>query len=160
MSNLYWLSEERFQKIKPLLPDDVRSVPRAVLLAGHEPHGHEPGPERPARALEDGARRERSARAATGAPQQLIRHRPRLAGHAAVRADEPVRPAQAPDVVPARRLVTEPLLHLLEGARAINARDRARFGLHAQPVARPARSVKGISRFDKMAMLAPTGVSK
>ena len=28
MSNLFWLSEERFEKIKPLLPNDVRGVPR------------------------------------------------------------------------------------------------------------------------------------
>ena len=28
MSNLFWLSEEQFEKIKPLLPDDVRGVPR------------------------------------------------------------------------------------------------------------------------------------
>ena len=28
MSNLFWLSEEQFKKIKPLLPNDVRGVPR------------------------------------------------------------------------------------------------------------------------------------
>ena len=28
MSNLFWLSEEQFKKIKPLLPDDVRGVLR------------------------------------------------------------------------------------------------------------------------------------
>jgi transposase len=28
MSNLFWLSEEQFEKIKPLLPNDVRGVPR------------------------------------------------------------------------------------------------------------------------------------
>ena len=28
MSNLFWLSEDQFEKIKPLLPDDVRGVPR------------------------------------------------------------------------------------------------------------------------------------
>ena len=28
MSNLFWLSAEQFEKIKPLLPDDVRGVPR------------------------------------------------------------------------------------------------------------------------------------
>jgi transposase len=28
MRNLFWLSEEQFEKIKPLLPDDVRGVPR------------------------------------------------------------------------------------------------------------------------------------
>jgi hypothetical protein len=27
MSNQFWLSEEQFEKIKPLLPDDVRGVP-------------------------------------------------------------------------------------------------------------------------------------
>ena len=102
----------------------------AVLLAGNEPHGHEPGPERLARALEDRAGGERGAPATTAAAQQLIRHHPRLAAHAAVWADEPVRPAQAPDVVPARRLVPEPLLHLLEGPRVIDAGDRMRFALH------------------------------
>ena len=28
MSNLFWLSQEQFEKIKPLLPDKVRGVPR------------------------------------------------------------------------------------------------------------------------------------
>src|SRR3954470_15902571 len=28
MSNLFWLSQEQFKKIQPLLPDDVRGVPR------------------------------------------------------------------------------------------------------------------------------------
>jgi transposase len=28
MSNLFWLSEEQFEKIQPLLPNDVRGVPR------------------------------------------------------------------------------------------------------------------------------------
>lgn len=28
MSNLFWLSDEQFQKIEPLLPNDVRGVPR------------------------------------------------------------------------------------------------------------------------------------
>jgi transposase len=28
MSHLFWFSEEQFEKIKPLLPNDVRGVPR------------------------------------------------------------------------------------------------------------------------------------
>jgi transposase len=28
MSKLFWLSEEQFEKIRPLLPDDVGGVPR------------------------------------------------------------------------------------------------------------------------------------
>jgi hypothetical protein len=54
------------------------------------------------------------------------------------------RPAQAPDVVPARRLVPEPLVHLLEGARIVGASNGMRITVHGRRVARPIRSVKGI----------------
>ena len=48
----------------------------AVLLAGHEPHHQEPGPERLARAIEKSASSERGAAVTTPAAQQLVRHRP------------------------------------------------------------------------------------
>ena len=51
---------------KPEHPLDVRGAD-AVLLAGNEPHGHEPGPQRLARVLEDRARFDRDLLAATAA---------------------------------------------------------------------------------------------
>ena len=119
----------------------------AVLLAGDEPHGHEPGPERLARAFEDGAGGERGAPATAPAAHQIVRHDPSHIGRAAVRTDKAGRPAQAPDVITACCLVPEPIIHLLKGPRIVDAGNWACPTVHAGRIACPVRSVKGIPHF-------------
>ena len=123
----------------------------AVLLAGNEPHGHEPGSERLARALENGAGGERRARVTAAAAQQIVRHRPRLVAHTAMRADEALRPAQASNVLSTRRIVPEPLVHLLERARVVDTGHWVRIAIHPRRIARPTRSVKGIPSLTRIA---------
>ncbi len=71
------------------------------LLAGHEPDRQKPHPQRFAGGLEDRARRQRCLAPACPTPQPSSRHRPRLLGRAAMATDEPVRPSQTPNVIPA-----------------------------------------------------------
>src|SRR5208283_2133488 len=119
----------------------------AVLLARHEPHGHEPGPQRLARALENRPRGERRARVTAAAAKQFVRHRPRRAAHAAMRADEALRPAHTSDVLPTRLIVSEPLVDLLERARVVDTGYGMRVTAHPRQIARRLRSAKGIPTF-------------
>src|SRR5208337_2045698 len=116
----------------------------AVLLARHEPHGHEPGPQRLARALENRPRGERRTRVTAAAAKQFVRHRPRRAAHAAMRANEALRPAHASNVLPTRLIVSEPLVDLLERARVIDTGYGMRVTVHPRQIAPRLRSVKGI----------------
>ena len=116
----------------------------AVLLAGDEPHRQEPHPQRLACVLKHRAGRQRCAPTTTPAPQQPIRHRPRLPDHAAVRAGEAIRPTESPDILPASRVAAEPLVHLLERPWVINPTDRMLCAVHPLTLPSPRRSVKGI----------------
>ncbi len=116
----------------------------AVLLAGDEPHRQEPHPQRLACVLEHRAGCQRCAPMTTPAPQQPIRHRPRLPDHSAVRAGKTIRPTEAPDILPASRVAAEPLVHLLERPWVINPTDRMLCAVHPLTLPSPRRSVKGI----------------
>jgi len=92
----------------------------AVLLAGDEPHGEKPHPQRLARILQYSPGRQRCLPVAGATAQQVARHLPRLAGRRAVRADKAIRPPKPPDISPTRRLAGEPRVELLKRSRVIN----------------------------------------
>src|SRR5208337_2625406 len=102
----------------------------AVLLVGDVPHRHEPGSQRLAGVLKDRPGGQRRLPLATTAVQQPPRRRPRFTGPPATRADEPAWPAQASDVVAARRIAAEPLVNLLKRPGVINPRDKVSCVLH------------------------------
>src|SRR5450759_3915608 len=95
----------------------------AVLLAGDEPHGEKPHPQRLARVLQHSSSRQRYLPIAGSTAQQASRHFPRLAHCRAVGADKAIRPAKPPDIFPARRLAAKPRVELLKRPRIINPSD-------------------------------------
>src|SRR5450830_1126339 len=95
----------------------------AVLLAGDEPHGEKPHPQRLARVLQHSSSRQRYLPIAGSTAQQASRHFPRLAHCRAVGADKAIRPAKPPDIIPARRLAAKPRVELLKRPRIINPSD-------------------------------------
>ena len=100
--------------------------------------------------LKHRAGRRRCAPTTTPAPQQPLRHRPRLPDHTAVRAGETIRPTESPDILPASRVAAEPLAHLLECPWVIDPTDRM-FGAPSAHATISQRSVKGIRRLPKKA---------
>ena len=119
----------------------------AVLLAGDEPHRQEPHPQRLARPLEDGAGRQRRLSSTCPAVKHLTRRYPRLPNRSASPANEPLRPTQPPDVVPASRLGAEPRIHLLERPRVINPWDRVSPIFHPPTLPDVLTWAKGIPTF-------------
>src|SRR5271167_3393580 len=101
-----------------------------VLLVDHIPHRHKPRPQRLAGVLKDRPRCHRRLPLATTALKQPAQRHPRLACPLATRADETVRPAQAPNIFMASRITAEPLINLLERPRVINPRDENSWVTH------------------------------
>src|SRR5208283_3665862 len=101
-----------------------------VLLVGHIPHRHKPRPQRLAGVLKDRPRCHRRLPLATTALKQPAQRHPRLACPLATRADETVRPAQAPNIFMASRITAEPLINLLERPRVINPGDENSWVTH------------------------------
>ena len=97
-----------------------------------------------------GGRPGRSSRpSATSAPgdhsnEATSRRHPRLADPLTTRAYEAAQPAQAPDMLSARRLAAEPLVNLLKRPGAINPRDRIPCDFHPVTLSRGLTGVKGI----------------
>ena len=98
----------------------------AGLPAGHEPHRLDPGSERLTRAVEKSASGERGAAVTTPAAPQLVRHRPGLTAHPAMRADAALGPAQSSTVGSASSVVPEPLVQRLKRMRIVDPRTRLR----------------------------------
>src|ERR1035437_3810022 len=72
------------------------------------------------------------------------RHHPRLSSHTAFRADEPFRPTQPLDVLPATGIATKPFVHFLERPGVIDSWDGAPDILHRLIVSPSPAGVKGI----------------
>src|SRR5271165_2010892 len=102
----------------------------AVLLVGDIPHRHEPHSQRLSGVLKDCPGRQRRLPLAPLAVQQPPRRHPRLARPPAMRAYEPTRPAQAPDIFAAGGVAAEPLVNLLKRPGIINPRDKISGVLH------------------------------
>ena len=83
------------------------------------------------------------------APQQSIRHLPRIACSPAVRANKAVRPAKPIDIGAASGIVTEPVVHLLERPRIVHSGNRASVALHLSTLPISGRSVKGVPIFNQ-----------
>ena len=96
----------------------------AVLLAGDEPHGEKPHPQRLARVLQHRSGRQRYLPIAGSTAQQAARHFPRFAHCRAVGADKAIRPAKPPDILTARRFAAKPRVELLKRPGVINPSDR------------------------------------
>ena len=75
--------------------------------------------------------------------QRATRRHPRLLDRAAPPANESVRPTESSNVVAAATFRSEPVVHLLERARVINAKDRSRI-FHRAIVSFGGTWVKGI----------------
>src|SRR5450759_1910541 len=95
----------------------------AVLLAGNEPHGEKPHPQRLARVLQHSSGRQRYLPIAGSTAQQAARHFPRLSHCRTVGADKAIRPAKPTYIFPARRLAAKPRVELLKRPRIINPSD-------------------------------------
>src|SRR5271157_52540 len=102
----------------------------AVLLVGDIPHRHEPHSQRLSGVLKDCPGRQRRLPLAPSAVQQPPRRHPRLARPPAMRAYEPTRPAQAPDIFAAGGVAAEPLVNLLKRPGIINPGDKISGVLH------------------------------
>ena len=107
-----------------------------VLLRGQEPDRREPGRQRRPRPVEDRSRGDRRAPPAGPAHPQPGTGAPELSGFA-LRAHEPVGPAQSGQVVQAGLVVREPLQQLLVGGRVIHSPNRIRG--HPQILLHPSR---------------------
>src|SRR5450759_523250 len=117
----------------------------AVLLAGDEPHGEKPHPQRLARVLQHSSSRQRYLPIAGSTAQQASRHFPRLAHCRAVGADKAIRPAKPPDIFPARRLAAKPRVELLKRPRIINPSDGMPWrAFHPSTLSGVPTCVKGI----------------
>src|SRR6266496_2070245 len=127
----------------------------AVLLAGDEPHRQEPHPQRLARPLEDRAGRQRRFSSTCPAVKHPTRRYPRLPNRSASPANEPLRPTQPPDIVPASRLGAEPIIHLLERPRVINPRERVSRIFHPPTLPHFLTWAKGIPLCLKWVSLSP-----
>jgi hypothetical protein len=86
----------------------------AVLLAGHEPHRHEPDSERLARAIEKSAGGERGAAVTAPAPQQLSDTVQGSSLTPQSGQTKPSGPAQTPTVGPTSIVVPESLVQFLK----------------------------------------------
>ena len=108
-----------------------------------------------------GGRPGRSSRpSATSAPgdhsnEATSRRHPRLADPLTTRAYEAAQPAQAPDMLSARRLAAEPLVNLLKRPGAINPRDRIPCDFHPATLSRGLTGVKGIPYLGDWQLLIP-----
>src|SRR5713226_1578131 len=116
----------------------------AIFLVGDIPHRHEPHPQRLAGVLKDRPRRQRRLPLAATAVQQRPRRHPRLAGPPAMRAYEPARPAQAPDIFAACSIAAEPLVNLLKRPGVISPRDKISCVFHPPGLSARLTGVKGI----------------
>src|SRR5271165_4967573 len=116
----------------------------AVLLTGDEPHRKKPHSQRFARILEHRASGQRRLPLVGATSQPSARHPPRVRGHAAFRAQEPVGPTQATDVLPASSVATKPLIHLLERPWIIDPRNGVALSLHRIFIPPKLAGVKGI----------------
>src|SRR5271166_5165781 len=126
----------------------------AVLLTGDEPHRKKPHSQRLARILEHRASGQRRLPLAGATSQPSARHPPRVRGHAAFRAQEPVGPTQAADVLPASSVATKPLIHLLERPRIIDSRNGVALSLHRIFIPPKLAGVKGIPNLPQIRPLA------
>lgn len=115
----------------------------AILLAGHEPQGRPPHPQRLAGVLEHRTSGQRRLRMALLAHQYAARRHPRLPTTPAPPAHESARPSHPSYVVQAAVLGPEPIVHLLERARVIDAGDRSCI-VHGATVSMMSTWVKGI----------------
>ena len=80
-----------------------------ALLAGHVPERLEPRTQGQMRVREQGPRRHRGLPTALPAVTQAPRRDPPMIRPSAYRAAEPLRPPQLGEIVPARRIVREPI---------------------------------------------------
>lgn len=119
----------------------------AVLLAGDEPHGQEPRPQRLTGSLEDRPGSQRGLSAADPTSQPTARHCPWLLRRTAMGADEPAGPTQTADVAPARFVVAEPLVQRRECLRVINPAYRMLAFVHPPCISPKIRGMKGIPIF-------------
>src|SRR5208337_3134592 len=121
----------------------------AVLLVGDIPHRHEPHSQRLSGVLKDCPGRQRRLPLAPSAVQQPPRRHPRLARPPAMRAYEPTRPAQAPDIFAAGGVAAEPLVNLLKRPGIINPGDKISGVLHPPRLSPGPTGVKRITyRYD------------
>ncbi len=117
-----------------------------ILLAGDEPHRQQPHPQRLAGVLAHRAGCQRGFRVARRTPEHAPRRHPRFLDRAAPTAHEHGWPTQASNVVAATSLRLEPVVHLLERARVIDAGDRSCF-FHRATGSLDRTWVKGIPTF-------------
>jgi hypothetical protein len=139
----------RFVAAQPKCPLQTQGA-HAILLAGDEPHREKPRTQRLVGVLKHSARRQRRTAVAIleSASKHAARRHPRLPNNPATRANETVRPAQAPDVVTALNLGPKPVVHFIERARVIGVRDRAGI-FHGKKISASITCVKGIPIFTK-----------
>jgi len=113
-------------------PEDPLEPERAgtELLVGDVPGGREPGRQRSARLVEDGARRHRGLVAARSAGQPPAALQPGLIDHPAPHAREPLRPSQIAQVSQARVVIREPRVELGPASRVVPTCHRSCLDRH------------------------------